>query len=135
MSVILSFQSTFPRGERPKGDKDLIDKHHFNPRSREGNDTSRASRISLLSRFQSTFPRGERLQARREFWNFAGFQSTFPRGERLLSGTLAINFWAFQSTFPRGERLRMPGLCSLLLNFNPRSREGNDAVVGIRTRW
>ena len=54
------------------------------------------------------------------------FQSTFPRGERPASSKALLLFLIFQSTFPRGERLTMQGMIFLLVNFNPRSRVGND---------
>ena len=34
--------------------------------------------------------------------------------------------WLFQSTFPRGERPECPGDQGEIINFNPRSRVGND---------
>ena len=36
------------------------------------------------------------------------------------------DYHLFQSTFPRGERLSASGSVRYYVNFNPRSREGND---------
>ena len=59
--VTLSFQSTFPRGERRK---DVL-----------------STLVRLI--FQSTFPRGERPESGDDWYTAQClFQSTFPRGER-----------------------------------------------------
>ncbi len=56
------FQSTLPRGERQKVQKQLISEiYHFNPRSREGSDLKCYITQTIFSTFQSTLPRGERL--------------------------------------------------------------------------
>ena len=78
----LRFQSTFPRGERPRKDTVRFILDNFNPRSRVGNDNCRTKRRRVCARFQSTFPRGERLLLRRRCLKNSVFQSTFPRGER-----------------------------------------------------
>ena len=101
---ILRFQSTFPRGERPRKDTVRFILDNFNPRSRVGNDNCRTKRRRVCARFQSTFPRGERLLLRRRCLKNSVFQSTFPRGERRPKAVSG----------PSPE------------NFNPRSRVGND---------
>ena len=58
-----AFQSTFPRGERPKQNSNVMEHTRFNPRSHEGNDAVRLSGSVTSSKFQSTFPRGERQQS------------------------------------------------------------------------
>ena len=103
---ILRFQSTFPRGERPRKDTVRFILDNFNPRSRVGNDNCRTKRRRVCARFQSTFPRGERLLLRRRCLKNSVFQSTFPRGER---------HWSHNQ--PANDR-----------NFNPRSRVGNDGL-------
>ena len=55
------FQSTLPRGERQKVQKQLISEiYHFNPRSREGSDDQMCPSVFCYVQFQSTLPRGER---------------------------------------------------------------------------
>ena len=121
------FQSTFPRGERhvqlnpfykfhvisihvpawgttKKGYYIINAVEDFNPRSRVGNDKTEPLLNLFWHRFQSTFPRGERLNKQGLCNYYAIFQSTFPRGERPS--------WVFP--FEKA------------LNFNPRSRVGND---------
>ena len=56
------------------------------------------------------------------------FQSTFPRGERRNDYVAVLDSIPFQSTFPRGERRHVEIVIFPLVNFNPRSRVGNDAV-------
>ena len=78
------FQSTFPRGERLCIASNMHRIKYFNPRSREGNDSGFHPRASYTSLFQSTFPRGERRQEWNDWFSEHRFQSTFPRGERQL---------------------------------------------------
>ena len=82
--------------------------HHagrFNPRAREGRDSGKRSRPTMLSKFQSTRPRGARLP-----------------GLKPLK-----RFWKFQSTRPRGARPHYhPRDRSDGMGFNPRAREGRD---------
>ena len=82
----------------------------------------------LADVFQSTFPRGERPKLDGKLTPEQIFQSTFPRGERRLGGMNNGNGQLFQSTFPRGERQHRRVLLSEHLNFNPRSRVGNDGL-------
>ena len=152
---ILRFQSTFPRGERPRKDTVRFILDNFNPRSRVGNDNCRTKRRRVCARFQSTFPRGERLLLRRRCLKNSVFQSTFPRGERrpkAVSGPSPENF------NPR-SRVGNDGNCSSVrmfpfisihvpawgttgrshcdtccrIYFNPRSRVGNDCLHQIRS--
>ena len=148
----LTFQSTFPRGERRK----TIDN------------------VKAEEKFQSTFPRGERpycfftidnyngisihvpawgttgtmlllrvqliISIHVPAWGTTGktmffhglplFQSTFPRGERRLADHSCTTRLIFQSTFPRGERLFLPDVVLIGLQFQstfPRGErpEGN----------
>ena len=39
---------------------------------------------------------------------------------------ITVRLWIFQSTFPRGERRLFQRIRAIILNFNPRSRVGND---------
>ena len=122
-----TFQSTFPRGERPALFASYISWSYFNPRSRVGNDyvdlvvlkqtmfisihvpawgtTIKAAYLNnLVVSFQSTFPRGERPSEECRLIPPCIFQSTFPRGERRRSLDISESSGKFQSTFPRGER-------------------------------
>ena len=99
------FQSTFPRGERRMGETSLNYVLYFNPRSRVGNDLILPDQDISIALFQSTFPRGERHQLISSWRVKIRFQSTFPRGERQIAELTE-------------EKAR--------LDFNPRSRVGND---------
>ena len=80
-------------------------KIYFNPRSREGSDSSDLSLWKFFWTFQSTLPRRERLILLSIFPSSSRFQSTLPRRERQL----------FHADPGWNRR-----------NFNPRSREGSD---------
>ena len=124
---------------------------HFNPRSREGSDDlAYLGIIVFFTRFQSTLPRRERPSARCCAVNIELFQSTLPRRERQRACTsypsarpfqstlprrerhtmpsAVLSFSGFQSTLPRRERQRRCSHDALRFYFNPRSREGSDAV-------
>ena len=62
-SFILMFQSTHPRGVRPRMYRHSIRHVSFNPRTRVGCDRQAAHRSSLTYLFQSTHPRGVRRWA------------------------------------------------------------------------
>ena len=80
---------------------------YFNPRSHEGNDVN----LNVI------------------FGTYKKFQSTFPRGERQITVCGVINSMIFQSTFPRGERrVDTRSWKSQIVDFNPRSHEGNDEI-------
>ena len=104
-----SFQSTLPRRERRGSAR-------------------RSCRCAWT--FQSTLPRRERLCTLVSMVVARSFQSTLPRRERRTPGSGKSYHLAFQSTLPRRER-RSP-LCRWAAgegkNFNPRSREGSDAM-------
>ena len=110
------------------------DSGNFNPRSREGSDTSFVMLTCILLRFQSTLPRRERHFAVM-FWVFwSGFQSTLPRRERHLafglppqSKIISIHAPAKGATCPKPRLMRCP------IYFNPRSREGSDAISQLTT--
>ena len=67
--------------------------------------------------------------------SFQRFQSTFPRGERRFYSLDRIQRLEFQSTFPRGERLYLTPLRTIIPNFNPRSRVGNDAIFASESNF
>ena len=78
--------------------------------------------------FQSTLPRGERPFTDNAILIAFQFQSTLPRGERLPFQQPKHTINIFQSTLPRGERRPNAVYHVLYAYFNPRSREGSDAV-------
>ena len=57
------------------------------------------------------------------------FQSTPPRRRRLIIAIKEVSKKIFQSTPPRRRRLRLYTIISIILNFNPRLREGGDFAV------
>ena len=143
------FQSTLPRGERPRHvyphePLQLVSIHApaggatpcarrrrarcdgFNPRSRGGSDQVTDCMAREAPSFQSTLPRGERLSNSERSSAREVFQSTLPRGERLVPQNHNRPEIEFQSTLPRGERPRRSGNRRRIRSFNPRSRGGSD---------
>ncbi len=148
------FQSTRPRGTRPRGEHQIPGLGpRFNPRVREGRDTTGPHGLTPFRRFQSTRPRGTRhpppcpaapppasfnprvregrdLNLEKSTQALVLFQSTRPRGTRRLRRPVLLKVVVFQSTRPRGtrhylERYReAEDAC-----FNPRVREGRDHDV------
>ena len=142
------FQSTLPRRERLVTSSLSPVCRHFNPRSREGSDSSRKGtgqgrqQISIHAPakgativrldchggaiFQSTLPRRER----RHNGHTPGCHSNFnPRSREGSDNCTAHSSGAvqpFQSTLPRRERRRIFFENDVGLYFNPRSREGSD---------
>ena len=121
----------------------------FNPRAREGRDSSRLrplvesvvfqstrprgarrgemTECHFANRLQSTRPRGARPEPTASTSASTKFQSTRPRGAR-PSLRQTCNLWrVFQSTRPRGARLQAYNRpYSPFTRFNPRAREGRD---------
>ena len=63
-----------------------------------------------------------------------GFQSTHPRGVRLSFARLIVTPFTFQSTHPRGVRpLALQVGLDLVVDFNPRTREGCDCSISIHS--
>ena len=83
---------------------------NFNPRSREGSDSSFTGFCVGCSLFQSTLPRRERLDRQIRCCVEYEFQSTLPRRERPRTSGRCWTIEPFQSTLPRRER--PPGLCA-----------------------
>ena len=155
----IPFQSTLPRRERPDGKadydfSDLISIHapakgatcrlvilfimpyNFNPRSREGSDSSTSHQTIHFNPFQSTLPRRERLYGSiiHGHCDINAFQSTLPRRERLSGLIGLLHLSIFQSTLPRRERQRLVRILStedLFQSTLPRrERRGSHAVYG-----
>src|SRR5882724_1405174 len=101
------FQSTPPRGGRPRRRPRRSRHSSFNPRPRAGGDHSDTPN-RRPARFQSTPPRGGRRGYIGRESDLSPFQSTPPRGGRLRRADPLPN--------------RAPG-------FNPRPRAGGDAAA------
>ena len=101
---------------------------YFNPRSRVGNDFNQFG-IEFFRTISIHVPAWGTTEMKQLADIAMKFQSTFPRGERLNVMDVWIKLSVFQSTFPRGERLniRTENICAV--NFNPRSRVGNDDII------
>ena len=136
------FQSTLPRRERRASyETRTSGRCYFNPRSREGSDSSANSIINRQTLFQSTLPRRERPYNRsgqlrdHRYFNPRSregsdatfprprlrrdtrFQSTLPRRERPRWQARSSSSFPFQSTLPRRERPIITGLVTLVVLF------------------
>ncbi len=104
--VLILFQSTLPRGERPFVRLlQHAERVHFNPRSHDGSDL-RNHRYGLALQFQSTLPRWERRHERCRRCDQRNFN---PRSHEGSDGM----DWR-PSPYDQ--------------NFNPRSHEGSDSA-------
>jgi len=127
------FQSTRPRGARPRQWPCSRSFCGFNPRARAGRDPVSYSFFSVLIMFQSTRPRGarhyEKLEPRGVVVSIHApargatmltmlkptvllFQSTRPRGARPIFFPNPNSPSVFQSTRPRGARQDRCILCT-----------------------
>ena len=100
------FQSTRPRGARPRTAATPTPSRSFNPRAHVGRDIGRADKDYKSQMFQSTRPRGARRRSSAEVSPSMLFQSTRPRGARHCSEGAFSILRRFQSTRPRGARLK-----------------------------
>ena len=105
---------------------------NFNPRSRVGNDVMRLLPVSVVATFQSTFPRGERHKYTDADGVDIGISIHVPAW-----GTTDIDFskriihvnFNPRSRVGNDGRLRLH--CKVIVNFNPRSRVGNDPFQAV----
>ena len=108
-AVLLLFQSTLPREERPDEFKSYIENEHFNPRSHERSDYFTPNKNRLTHVYFN--PRSHERSDHCSLYHLSVlqlFQSTLPREER--HGT--------------GRRYdKRP------CNFNPRSHERSDSNI------
>ena len=120
------FQSTHPRGVRPRGNTILLALICFNPRTREGCDQAESRRLLNLSSFN---PRT------REGCDCVGdiSMSINPvsihapaRGATSISSSRAAARSGFNPRTREGCDLNNPWKSSCGLGFNPRTREGCD---------
>ena len=127
-SFLLIFQSTLPRGERPRHSISYRTRSYFNPRSREGSDFAFAMFYTSIFYFNPRSREGSDA-----VWVIISIKNTYfnPRSRE---GSDGIHFASaaasspFQSTLPRGERPASNSSRFLSSNFNPRSREGSDSA-------
>ncbi len=127
---IREFQSTLPRGERRPNKRVNGSGTCFNPRSRAGSDLLfchlSGDNISFNPRSRAGSDAGMNCSLP---W-YSRFQSTLPRGERrddprlhsLAVGQVSIHAPARGATRPN-KRVNGSSAC-----FNPRSRAGSDAA-------
>ena len=121
------FQSTLPRRERRASyETRTSGRCYFNPRSREGSDSSANSIINRQTLFQSTLPRRERHPAPLPSHPLQHFNprsregSDVPQDLHLLSALcISIHAPAKGATWQAVRSRRVS-------HFNPRSREGSD---------
>jgi len=141
-----AFQSTLPRGERPRRIPPLDLPVRFNPRSRGGSDhhpalTGPHFHVSIhapAGGATDTFdpsnsrygfnPRSrggsDKVVAMLRKPILVSIHAPAGGATKLLTNNLSGGM--FQSTLPRGERLRRPGAADAVHGFNPRSRGGSD---------
>ncbi len=100
----VGFQSTRPRGARLGLSRECCTHRSFNPRAREGRDTTNAACPRPICRFN---PRAR--------------EGRDPDRVR-LPNTASL----FQSTRPRGARHDFRAVVRAKASFNPRAREGRD---------
>ncbi len=146
------FQSTRPRGARPRPHSMSSGRcTRFNPRAREGRDPGAWATSPTISSFnpraregrdmtasvlicvdcvsihapaRGATKRSTSLRVRQQF------QSTRPRGARRNIQAVHRPALRFQSTRPRGARPTRTYTFSIAdERFNPRAREGRDAVM------
>ena len=146
------FQSTLPRGERLNSlyPSVMIDNISIHAPARGATDfangTATITNISIHApargatqeksrgnpnylQFQSPLPRGERRFYLVHFAEVTEFQSTLPRGERPVQPVWSFRICVISIHAPaRGATRQELLLCCSVQHFNPRSREGSDAV-------
>jgi len=123
----VGFQSTRPRGARPRFRRYSFCSHSFNPRAHAGRDLSLVLSSSFFPLFQSTRPRGARRPSLASIDIGFMFQSTRPRGARRGDAqSVTAIAGAFQSTRPRGARRRRQKQRQQFPRFNPRAHAGRD---------
>ena len=104
-AVLLLFQSTLPREERPDEFKSYIENEHFNPRSHERSDYFTPNKNRLTHVYFN--PRSHERSDHCSLYHLSVlqlFQSTLPREERPILYQSINRHLKFQSTLPREER-------------------------------
>ena len=145
------FQSTRPRGARRSGCRiprrqgwvsihapargatwpcrgSPLSRGSFNPRAREGRDSSSDVDAKRSKSFQSTRPRGARLSVMVTPLLLLAFQSARPRGARPTTSTgAATSSISFNPRAREGRDVARCWFAHVVLRFNPRAREGREA--------
>ena len=78
--------------------------HYFNPRSREGSDSTEQLIDETPYQFQSTLPRGERRRQTAGQEQAGYFNPRSREGSDAIDHGMDVTDLQFQSTLPRGER-------------------------------
>ena len=85
-----------------------------------------------MQKFQSTLPREERLAATEKDFEPARISIHAPtRGATAVAPLYPQTGGKFQSTLPREERLYHSYGCRVGKDFNPRSHERSDRIIGL----
>ena len=98
----------------------------FNPRSREGSDTSFYNSRRPISRFNPRSREGSDHRLPLDHHRHHQFQSTLPRRERLNQYNAKAHLDRFNPRSREGSDPRRVAISNVLICFNPRSREGSD---------
>ena len=125
-----SFQSTHPRGVRPRTTAPHFGEHRFNPRTRVGCDAATSVQTVGLTRVSIHAPAWGATRDGQMALSAILFQSTHPRGVRPSSvpyphvdGRVSIHAPAWGATRRMGDVARRGQ------GFNPRTRVGCDVSV------
>ena len=122
------FQSTLPRRERrPANGRFRCAPPHFNPRSREGSDSTLCGGNLFLICISIHAPaKGATIGLTYKYIAVTISIHAPAKGATCVTAATAQRPWPFQSTLPRRERPPRSWLHAPAIDFNPRSREGSD---------
>ena len=124
-----AFQSTRPRGARPKNMTNQLPMILFQSTRPRGARPATRNCHFFDKEFQSTRPRGARPLAATSIWMAMSFQSTRPRGARRFSHAESQAARDVSIHAPaRGATRFGTNTVSAEAGFNPRAREGRDIV-------
>ena len=100
------FQSTRPRGARPRRCCTAYDPFDFNPRAREGRDGNSAKTAAMHFNFNPRAREGRDIFSRYTSRFIIYFNPRAREGRDFIGSFIATSTGQFQSTRPRGARLR-----------------------------
>ena len=98
----------------------------FNPRSREGSDVD-CGACGIIDRVSIHAPAKGATKSADDIVKVEQVSIHAPAKGATIIRISMLHLQRFQSTLPRRERRKYPLSLSLILGFNPRSREGSDA--------
>ena len=104
VNIAVEFQSTFPRGERPREIDFVTRFENFNPRSRVGNDDS-GNEIPVYYWISIHVPAWGTTVTFKGGASIDSISIHVPAWGTTKQRSMMLSFPVFQSTFPRGERL------------------------------